>query len=105
MKTVEIVLSCDFVGEYFIDRDPKYFDRILEYLRSGKFSWGGLDSTAKQKLLKDLDYYQISLPDKVEPDNKDSELPQEVNRNCSVHFNFIEACLEPRLVWLHDQIQ
>lgn len=49
-------------GEYFIDRNPKFFSVILEYLRKGKFDIKGLAIDDLQKLQEDLDYYQIATP-------------------------------------------
>ncbi len=51
--------------EYFIDRNPKYFDRILDYFRTGEFSVEGLDETAIKKLTTDFDYFQIKLPEQL----------------------------------------
>jgi hypothetical protein len=49
-------------GVYFVDRNPKYFDRILDYLRTGELSLEGLDTVAIHKLEKDLEYYMIEMP-------------------------------------------
>jgi len=49
-------------GCYFIDRNPKHFDRILDYLRTGEFNTKGLDEEAMKKLKTDLDYYQVTPP-------------------------------------------
>jgi len=49
-------------GAYFIDRDPKHFGTILNFMRTGKInlqSWGKEDL---ELLQEDLDYYQIQLP-------------------------------------------
>jgi hypothetical protein len=52
-------------GVYFIDRNPKHFDLILDFLRTGELSFKGLDEVAIEKLEKDLDYYMITLPQEV----------------------------------------
>eukprot|EP01118_Nematostelium_gracile_P008819 TRINITY_DN2934_c0_g1_i1.p1 TRINITY_DN2934_c0_g1~~TRINITY_DN2934_c0_g1_i1.p1 ORF type:complete len:203 (+),score=46.69 TRINITY_DN2934_c0_g1_i1:2-610(+) len=52
-------------GEYFIDRNPKYFRRVLEYLRTGKLDLEGLSERRKEKLMIELDYYQIPEPTKI----------------------------------------
>jgi len=49
-------------GCYFIDRNPQYFDVILDYMRTGEISlehWNAKDLAALQK---ELDYYQIPIP-------------------------------------------
>ncbi len=42
----------DANGAYFIDADPKHFDRILHFLRTGKLRFKGLEEP-EQVLLKD----------------------------------------------------
>jgi len=49
-------------GEYFIDRNPKYFSTILDFLRSGKLDLKGFSSDELQRIQEDLDYYQIATP-------------------------------------------
>jgi hypothetical protein len=49
-------------GAYFIDRNPKHFDRILDYHRTGEFNVDGLDDAACQQLEKDLDFFQLPPP-------------------------------------------
>lgn len=46
-------------GSYFIDRNPKLFAIILEYLRTGKLYVKHLDSEQLIALKEELDYYQI----------------------------------------------
>ena len=48
-------------GYYFIDRNPKYFDRILDYLRTGELDLENLDLYATKKLNNELDYFQLPL--------------------------------------------
>jgi len=52
----------DSEGTYFVDRSPKFFDRILEFMRSGKMDFYGLDDHSLEKLQEDCDYYQIAIP-------------------------------------------
>lgn len=51
----------DTDGSYFIDRNPKYFDIILDLLRNGALPVTAKDMTTRQmqELQKELDYYQI----------------------------------------------
>jgi len=46
-------------GSYFIDRNGKHFDYILDYLRNGKLNIVGADSYLLHHLLIEADYYQI----------------------------------------------
>jgi len=49
-------------GEYFIDRSPKCFRTILDYLLTGKLDTSPLTSSEKKQLTEDMDYYQIKPP-------------------------------------------
>lgn len=51
----------DSDGAYFIDRNSKNFDRVLDYLRTGKFSFLGLRLDQIRMLQETLDYLQIPL--------------------------------------------
>jgi hypothetical protein len=50
------------VGAYFIDANPKHFDRILDYLRTGEMNFTGLQPHQIERLKKSLNYFQIKLP-------------------------------------------
>jgi hypothetical protein len=50
----------DDKGEYFIDRGPEGFDRVLHYLSSGELSYEGLNHYEKDILKANLDYFQIA---------------------------------------------
>jgi len=52
----------DSDGAYFVDRSPKFFDRILNFMRNGKMDYYGLDDHSLEKLQDDCDYYQIAIP-------------------------------------------
>lgn len=49
-------------GVYFIDRDPKYFKIILNYLRIKKIDYESLSDFEIKLLKKELDYFQINVP-------------------------------------------
>uniref|UniRef100_A0A6B2LF59 Potassium channel tetramerisation-type BTB domain-containing protein n=1 Tax=Arcella intermedia TaxID=1963864 RepID=A0A6B2LF59_9EUKA len=49
-------------GEYFIDRNPKLFIHILDFLRTGKVNTKGFTEDDHLKLKEDLDYYLITIP-------------------------------------------
>jgi hypothetical protein len=55
----------DDLGQYFIDRDPVYFGRILSYLRTGTFNKSGLTSEDIEGLIAEFDYYQLELPEQL----------------------------------------
>ncbi|KDO21631.1 hypothetical protein SPRG_12871 [Saprolegnia parasitica CBS 223.65] len=48
-------------GEYFIDMEPTYFDRIVAYLRTGTLSFDGLASADVREFRRLLDYLQLSF--------------------------------------------
>jgi len=50
-------------GSYFIDRDPKYFRIILNYLRTKEVNFDGWELKELHALKKELDYYQIQMQD------------------------------------------
>jgi len=50
----------DEEGEYFIDRNPAVFDRILDYLRDGKLDETDLSDREKNILENDLEYYCLN---------------------------------------------
>jgi len=49
-------------GEYFIDRNPKQFDRILDFLRHGELNLEDLTESEIKKIKFDMDYYLITMP-------------------------------------------
>jgi hypothetical protein len=51
-------------GSYFIDRSPKHFELIMDYLRTGELYTKELKSREIEELEKELDYYllQIAAP-------------------------------------------
>jgi len=60
----------DSEGAFFIDRNPKIFDRILDFMRSGKMDYTGLDDYSLEKLQDDCDYYQIEIPKNTMNENQ-----------------------------------
>jgi len=53
-------------GAYFVDRNPKFFDMILDYMRTGKIDISDLNKKELTQLQDDLDYYQIKLPTEIQ---------------------------------------
>jgi len=51
-------------GSYFIDRNPKYFSIILDYMRHGMLNIDRLTSGDLAALYRDMDYFQIPIPQK-----------------------------------------
>jgi len=49
-------------GAFFIDRNPKHFDRILDFLRTGELDTRDINSYGMEKLKKDCEYFIIDLP-------------------------------------------
>eukprot|EP01130_Rhizamoeba_saxonica_P002007 TRINITY_DN11818_c0_g1_i1.p1 TRINITY_DN11818_c0_g1~~TRINITY_DN11818_c0_g1_i1.p1 ORF type:complete len:324 (-),score=54.68 TRINITY_DN11818_c0_g1_i1:109-1080(-) len=66
-------------GEYFIDRDPVVFNRILNYMRDGYLDVNGLSQRERYVLNKDLDYYclqnDIPTPPKTITISEESHEP------------------------------
>jgi hypothetical protein len=50
-------------GYYFIDRDGKYFEPILEFLRTGEITISPLLS--KDNVAREASFYNIHIPDLV----------------------------------------
>lgn len=49
-------------GEYFVDRDPKYFSHVMAALRTGQpVDFSGLSRAEAEKLRIELDYYQLPV--------------------------------------------
>eukprot|EP01127_Copromyxa_protea_P001298 TRINITY_DN11323_c0_g1_i1.p1 TRINITY_DN11323_c0_g1~~TRINITY_DN11323_c0_g1_i1.p1 ORF type:complete len:364 (+),score=42.41 TRINITY_DN11323_c0_g1_i1:141-1094(+) len=50
-------------GEYFIDRDPRFFSRIGYFLRNGEWDLSSMTEDEKRLFRIELDFYQITPPD------------------------------------------
>jgi len=57
----------DVDGSYFIDRNPKLFPVILDFLRSGKVNMRKYGYDIGEELQAELDFYQIQLPEAAIP--------------------------------------
>jgi len=53
------VWNPDEEGCYFVDRNPKNFERLLDYFRTGDLIIAELSPLDIEKLQRDLDFYQI----------------------------------------------
>ncbi|KDO21633.1 hypothetical protein SPRG_12873 [Saprolegnia parasitica CBS 223.65] len=49
-------------GAYFIDRDPRHFERVMAFLRSGAVDFDGLDRVNAAVLCDHFDYFLLPLP-------------------------------------------
>eukprot|EP01125_Pyxidicula_operculata_P007628 TRINITY_DN2589_c0_g1_i1.p1 TRINITY_DN2589_c0_g1~~TRINITY_DN2589_c0_g1_i1.p1 ORF type:complete len:317 (-),score=58.78 TRINITY_DN2589_c0_g1_i1:123-1073(-) len=52
----------DSDGCYFIDRNPEFFQHVLDYLRTGQLDLVGLDKRQIDRLKSDFEYYQLTFP-------------------------------------------
>lgn len=52
-------ITRDKEGYIFIDRDGKYFEPILEYLRTGE--WHCTEDLQEDKVLREAEFYQIKI--------------------------------------------
>jgi len=48
-----------FDGSYFIDRNPFYFEYIIDYFRTGKIKLERLSDNEMVELMEEIDFYQI----------------------------------------------
>jgi hypothetical protein len=46
-------------GEYFIDRNPKYFEIILDFLRKGNVILHGMSQSELEELVEELHFYRL----------------------------------------------
>jgi len=46
-------------GSYFIDRNPKHFNLILDFMRTNKLEVSSLNQKEMEKIKSDFDYYQL----------------------------------------------
>mmetsp|Transcript_7370 Transcript_7370/g.10862 ORF Transcript_7370/g.10862 Transcript_7370/m.10862 type:complete len:382 (-) Transcript_7370:1328-2473(-) len=49
-------------GEVFIDRDPKHFRKILNYLSDGTLLYNSEDKLEMTELMLEMEYYNIPIP-------------------------------------------
>ena len=50
-------------GSYFVDRNPRYFDLIMDFMRNGEsLDTHGLDTYEKKKLMADMAYFMLVVP-------------------------------------------
>lgn len=56
----KFALTLDKEGDIFIDRDGKYFEPILEYLRTGELHFSA--DAKEENVRREAEFYQISLP-------------------------------------------
>lgn len=47
------------LGRYFIDRSPKHFDRLMDYLRTGALDIDDLTENEMEEFFEEMDYYQL----------------------------------------------
>ena len=52
----------DEEGTYFINKNPKGFDIVLEFIRNGTISFAGIESHRLPRVLELFEYFQIRIP-------------------------------------------
>jgi len=73
-------------GYFFVDRSPKHFNRILDYLRKGLLDTEDLSQVETDNLMEELDYYQIQI---MEVTTKEEVLKWDENY-CDIKVTFNE---------------
>ena len=76
-------------GEIFIDRDPKKFSLILDYLRTKKLNPLYKQNYTKELLMDEFDFYSIPWPFHL---NKRIDIPPNLldDQNCLFALSFLE---------------
>eukprot|EP00026_Physarum_polycephalum_P009736 Phypoly_transcript_09870.p1 GENE.Phypoly_transcript_09870~~Phypoly_transcript_09870.p1 ORF type:complete len:411 (+),score=55.18 Phypoly_transcript_09870:129-1361(+) len=54
-------------GEFFIDRDPTYFEIVLNFMREGRLRNTGLHNTDLEDLRHEFQFYKVDMPSCIQP--------------------------------------
>jgi BTB/POZ domain len=52
---------------YFIDRDPTYFEIVLNFMREGRVRNLGLQNIVLEEVRNEFQFYKIPFPNSLEP--------------------------------------
>ena len=74
----------DDQGYFLLDRDPTYFQPILNYLRTGKFILDG--NLSRRAVLEEANYFGIqSLRNLTTPDQNGTSLAMLLNKHSGIN--------------------
>ena len=57
-----LLILLTLLSRFFIDRDPKYFPAVLNFMRDGKFRNSDIKSVDLEELTEEFEFFNIPFP-------------------------------------------